>query len=61
MTSCTAFGHIYKANVTKPRIEDYYSPMIALNELLMSTSDLTAEEKALIVPCGYDHLAEGDI
>ena len=44
-----------------PDIYNYYSPMEALNRELMSTDLLSDGEKGKIVPCGYGHMAEGDI
>ena len=35
--------------------------MEAINERIASTSELTQAEKALIIPCGYGHMSEGDI
>ena len=44
-----------------PGIMDYYSPMAALNDKLKNTAELSASEKDLLVPCGYGHMADGDI
>ena len=44
-----------------PNIHDYYSVMEAIHEELASTDKLTSDEKALVHPCGYGHMADGDI
>ena len=35
--------------------------MVAITELIKSSDKLTDAEKDLIVPCGYGHMADGDI
>ena len=54
-------GQNYQANIAMPAIEDYYSPVLAIKKELDNTSALTAEEKIKVVPCGYGHMADGDI
>jgi len=44
-----------------PAIKDFYSPMSALNKALQDTQELSANEKELLMPCGYGHMADGDI
>ena len=44
-----------------PNIYEYFSAMEAMKERLAATDQLTAEEKAKVYPCGYGHMAEGDI
>ena len=61
ITACSDIGWLYKANVAMQAITDYYSPMHALNLAIEHSDIFTAEEKDLLVPCGYGHMADGDI
>ena len=54
-------GALYKANVAMPDITEYYSPVEAMKREIEVSDRLTEFEKSLIVPCGYGHMADGDI
>ena len=44
-----------------PDINDFYRPMEALNKMISQTDELTKRQKELLIPCGYGHMADGDI
>mmetsp|Transcript_35516 Transcript_35516/g.43508 ORF Transcript_35516/g.43508 Transcript_35516/m.43508 type:complete len:107 (-) Transcript_35516:176-496(-) len=59
--ACSTLGQVYQGNVAMPWIQNYYSPVEALKRELESTAELSASEKDLIYPCGYGHMADGDV
>lgn len=61
ITAAYELGHIYKANVAVPNVNEYYEVMEAINSRISGANELTESEKALVMPCGYGHMAEGDI
>ena len=54
-------GQMYKINFALPNVMDYYAAMDVLKEKIVTTNELTNEEKSLIIPCGYGHMSDGDI
>lgn len=61
ITSATQVGHLYHVNLAVPNIREYYSVVEAIRETIETSSEFTVEEKEIIVPLGYGHMADGDI